>query len=333
MKILILIDAWFPFIGGAQVQIKNLKKILERKYNCKFVILHSPSVNIFIRFLWSFWVIPQAIFLYQKHKFNLIHVHAYWPGIPGKILSRLLRIPVIFTVHGSNLLDLRVKSFRAFLEKIILTKIKYDQVISVASNFLKYKNVNKSNIKVINNGVDVDRFKTLKLQTSKKPKQNSKFTLLFVGRDDSVKGLVYLRKAMIEVKKEFPKAELKIINSGYKHADLITEYLKADLFVLPSLSEGQPLTLLEAWAAKLPVVATAVGDNPKMVKNGVNGYLVEPGNVKALSKAIIKTLQSKKRILMGKRGYSLVKKNYTWKKCAQKTWRTYQKVLKNNEQS
>jgi len=320
MNILVLIDAWFPFTGGAQIQIKNLKEILERKHNCKFVILHSPSANIFIRFLWSFWVIPQAFFLHQKNKFDLIHAHAYWPGVPGKILSWILKIPIIFTVHGSHLLDLKIKSLQSFLEKIILTKIKYDQLISVASNFLKYKNVNKK-IVVIPNGVDIEAFDKVK------GKKQKPFKILFIGRDHPFKGLAFLKKSMTKVREAFSQARLRIISKGKKGKELIREYKSSHVFVLPSLAEGQPLVLLEAWAAKLPVIVTAVGENPKMVRNGVNGYLVKPKDTNALAKAIVKVLKNKERDLLGKRGYNLVKEKYDWQECAKKTYEVYQKAL------
>jgi glycosyltransferase involved in cell wall biosynthesis len=328
MRILILIDAWFPFTGGAQIQIKNLKKILERKYKVKYFIFHSSSSNILLRFFWSFWVIPQVLFFqlgqYLKSgrywNFDLIHSHAYWPGIPGKILSRILGIPIVFTVHGSNLLDLKKRTPRAWLEKFILTKISYNQVISVSSSFLKYKNVNK-NIKVIPNGVDLKLFEEVKVEKAKP------FKILFVGRNDPVKGLIYLKKAILEVKKEFPQARLKIITAGLNYQDLAREYKSSHVFVLPSLSEGQPLTLLEAWAAKLPVVVTRVGENIKMVRNGYNGYLVKPQDVNDLSKGIIKVLKNKKRKLLGERGFNLVKEKYSWEKCAQKTYEVYKKTL------
>jgi len=320
MKILILIDAWLPFVGGAQIQIQNLKRILEENYDCKYYILHSPSANILIRFLWFFWVIPQAIFLNLKNNFDIIHAHAYWPGIPAKVLSFLLRIPVVFTVHGSNLLDLKAKSPRALLEKFILTRIKYDRVISVASNFLNYQNVNKE-IKVIPNGVAIEEFDQIKV---KKPKD---FQILFVGREDPVKGLKYLKEAFKIVEKEFPQTKLKIISQGWDRIELIKEYKKSHLFVLPSLSEGQPLTLLEAWASKLPVVVTKVGDNPLMVKNGVNGFLVEPKNVQSLADKIIKVLKDNKRELMGEKGYCLVKQKYSWPKCAQKVYNLYKRLI------
>lgn len=323
MNILVLIDAWFPFVGGAQVQIINLKRILEKNYGVKYFILHSPSSNILIRFLWSFWVIPQALLLNKKEKFYLIHAHAYWPGIPGIIIAKILSLPIIFTVHGSNLLDLKIKSLKAFLEKFILTKIKYDQVISVSANFLKYKNLNK-NIAVISNGVNLKEFEKIRI------KKEKPYKLLCVARDDPVKGLKYLKQAMIQVKKEIPQARLKIITKGITHRNLIKEYKSSHLFVLPSLSEGQPLTLLEAWAAKLPVVATAVGDNNRMVKNGFNGYLIESKNIRALSTALIKVLEDNRRSLMGLKGYLLVKKYFSWHKAALKTLKVYQAILQKN---
>jgi glycosyltransferase involved in cell wall biosynthesis len=321
MKILILIDAWFPFTGGAQIQIKNLKQILEKDYSCKYYILYSPSSNVFIRFLWSTWVIPQAIFLNKRHSFDLIHAHAYWPGIPGKIISKILNIPIVFTVHGSNLLDLKKLSIRACLEKFILTQIRYDRVISVSSRFLKHRNINK-NIEIIANGVDVELFDAVKA------KKVDPFKIIFVGRDDKVKGLRYLKKSMSSVKQQIPNVRLKIIEKGYSYQQLIRQYKSSHLFVLPSLSEGQPLTLLEAWAAKLPVVVTDVGDNSKMVKNGVNGYLVKPGNAQQLSKIITRVLRSEDRDKMGEKGYELVKRKYSWEQCAQKTYEVYKKTIR-----
>lgn len=320
MNVLVLIDAWFPFVGGAQIQIRNLEKLLKLKYGVKYFILHSPSSNILIRFLWSFWVIPQAILISRKEKFDLIHAHAYWSGIPGKVLSLFLRIPVIFTVHGSHLIDLKQKGLGIFWERLILTKIKYNQVISVTSNFLKYKNVNK-NIRVIANGVRIKDFDKIKVKKAKP------FKLLFVGRDHPHKGLKYLKKSMLEIKKLIPEAKLRIINKGFKKEELIKEYKSSSVFILPSLVEGQPLVLLEAWAARLPVVVTKVGENPKMVKNGVNGYLVKPGDIKSLTKSILKILKDKNRDKMGEKGYQLVKEKYTWVKCAQETYEVYKKTV------
>jgi glycosyltransferase involved in cell wall biosynthesis len=322
MKVLLLIDAWFPFVGGAQVQIKNLQNILASKYSCSYKILHSSSVNIFMRFLWAFWVIPQAYIMHRRYRFDIIHCHAYWAGIPGRILGIILNLPVVFTVHGSNLMDIKSHSLKALLEKIILTKIHYDAIISVSSNFLNYPNVNK-NIFIIPNGVSTELFD--KIRISKAPP----YKIIFVGRNDPIKGLKYLQAAMKLVDLKIPQAKLVVITSSYDEKELIKEYKSSHLFVLPSLSEGQPLTLLEAWAAKLPVIVTAVGENPKMIRHGYNGYMVKPTSIQELASTIIKALKDyPKSCTLGERGYDLVKTNYSWTMVARRTYEIYQFAVK-----
>jgi len=89
------------------------------------------------------------------------------------------------------------------------------------------------------------------------------------------------------------------------------------------------VVLLEAWAAKLPVVATPVGENPLMVKNGINGYLAQSGRPSDLAKALTKALKNKNRKQLGENGCQLVKENYLWKDCARKTYQVYRQVVKN----
>ena len=82
----------------------------------------------------------------------------------------------------------------------------------------------------------------------------------------------------------------------------------ADVFVLPSLSEGIPRVILEAWALGVPVVATKVGGIPYLIRNGENGILVPPCSPDALSKAIEKIIDNKtlrKKLIKG--GYHSVK--------------------------
>jgi len=75
-----------------------------------------------------------------------------------------------------------------------------------------------------------------------------------------------------------------------------------------------PLTLLEAWASKLPVIATKVGENPYLVRHKYNGWLVEPGNVEELAKALKDALNTPRRKLevMGERGYIFISKKFNW---------------------
>jgi len=346
LRIAALIDAWLPFCGGGQVHVRETTKILKKKYNCDIVIFHGFGGNVMLRAFWNFLVIPQVLMKYFRKPFNLIHAHAYSAGFSGKILSLILNIPIVFTVHGANSLDLGKKGPKAWLENIILTKIKYDCQISVARSFLKHKNVNE-NIRVIPNGADVRKLK-IKYKKSKTQIKNKKIKLLFIGRLEEIKGVDILLKALGKVKDKLPKFELRIVGEGSQKKGLeklmhrldlckqvkflgrkigqklTEEYQEADLFVLPSRSEGQPLTLLEAWAAGLPVLATSVGDNPRMVIEGKNGFLVKAGNVGSLSRGLLKAFKKRKQWKkIGQRGYNLVGKKYTWDKTAEKIYKVY----------
>jgi glycosyltransferase involved in cell wall biosynthesis len=74
---------------------------------------------------------------------------------------------------------------------------------------------------------------------------------------------------------------------------LLQRYRDADVFVLPSHAEGLPNSMIEAMAAKLPVVVTSVGNIPDVIKHGVTGWLVEPNNVSELTRALSIALEDR----------------------------------------
>ncbi|MEK7110987.1 MAG: glycosyltransferase family 4 protein [Patescibacteria group bacterium] len=324
------------FTGGGQTHLLNLIKQMKFQIsNFKFQILAGLGPNVFLRLLWMLYVIPQVIFQHLfKQRFDLIHAHSIPAMVSGKILSVILGIPVVVTVHGYN--------GKRWMEKLVLTKIKYDAQITVSRNFLEIKNINK-NVVYIPNGIDIVKFilrsRTplcrAKLHHSNQPPQ-----ILFVGRkNDPVKGFSILETALELVKKEIPQTELLVAGGDLPSEDVLQMYRKADLFVLPSLSEGFPLTLLEAWAAKLPVVVTAVGDIPYLFKLGsfvnfpVNedvcetslGYVIRPGSSQSLARGIIMAFNNNHLAKLGENGYNLVKE-YSWEKTARETVKVYQKI-------
>lgn len=281
--------------------------------------------------------------------YDLIAAHAFLPAIPAKIARFFKNTPVVFTVHGIsvNVWEKMTNKFTAKIfsriEKLLLFQFKYDYQISVSSDFLKYQNVNQ-NIAVIGNGVDLKSFEKIRIGKAKP------FKILFVGRLHPQKGLFYLIDAVEEVVKKYPQIYVVLVGEGplekslkdylkkkklekyfifrglLTNSALVSEYESSHLFVLPSVYEGFPLTLLEAWAAKLPVVATAVGEVPKLVKNGINGILIKPADVKSLANGIIFVIEDKEREKLGEKGAKLAKK-FSWDKIAEKTYEVYRKVL------
>lgn len=344
MVIAVLIDAWLPFFGGGQKNILDIRDYIIKNHKKDFQIriFHGFSTNVFLRILWSFIVVPQVVFHnFFKEKINIIDSRPFIAGFPGKILSLLLGIPVIYTVNGCASLDLKKEGFKAYLEKLLLTKIKYTVQVSDSQHFTKYKNINK-NLQLIPNGVDTKAFDKV-LATKEKV-----FTLISVARLTQIKGQVYLLEAIKKVIKK-TNIKLKIVGKGEDEAslkeyvnnnnlnksvsflgqltglDLIRQYKAAELFILTSLAEGMPNTVLEAWAAKLAVIATKVGCLPFIIKSQ-NGYLVESENINELADTIIKAINNKNLHDLGSNGYKLVKSNYSIENYVQKYLNLYEEL-------
>ena len=109
---------------------------------------------------------------------------------------------------------------------------------------------------------------------------------------------------------------------------LPTVYNCADVFVLPSIQEGQGIVMLEAQASGKPVVAFDVGGVNEAARNDETGLLVERGNTDELANALLKLLgDSSLRLRMGSNGRRYVAENYTWDICARKMLSVYREAL------
>lgn len=112
------------------------------------------------------------------------------------------------------------------------------------------------------------------------------------------------------------------------HDAVIAYYHQADVLVNPALSEAFGLSLVEAMASKLPVVATNVGGMQEIVVHNKTGLLVEPTNPDALANALIDLLQNENLChTMGENGYGRVTELYTWQHIADTLWSKYHWVL------
>ena len=317
MKICMLTDAWLPIWGGGQEHIKQIANILQEKHGCDVDML-APNIiwpkfqfnNFFHRVAFTLYTVyfflTSDYYLYHSHSFS---TSAFLP------LVKLRGKRTAVTVHGMGK-DLRgggVLNFLGighFLLWLVVFVWQYDCRFS-ASKIDGYM--------TLGNGVNTDDFDAVKVR-----KDSKKFRIFWIGRpDDPVKGLKFLESAADKVKRRFPKVELDLAMGNVFGQEKIRRFKLADLYVLPSLSEGLPIVILEAMAASLPVVATKVGDVPKVVKDGVNGYLVEPGSTDDLEKAILKAISNPRLNNMGKAGRMLVEERYQWDPIVQKIFQAY----------
>jgi glycosyltransferase involved in cell wall biosynthesis len=104
----------------------------------------------------------------------------------------------------------------------------------------------------------------------------------------------------------------------------------ADLAVLSSFTEGLPVAVLEALAARVPVVATAVGGTPEVIEDGVCGFLVPPGDAGALARRIADALADEpRRRLMGERGRRRIEEEFTFAGQAERYRRLFERLQQN----
>ena len=218
----------------------------------------------------------------------------------------------------------------------------------------KYYDIEQSKVRIVPNGVDLEKFKPM---DNKAVRQQfglgNEPCVLFVGSLIPRKGLPFLVEAAKKVVKDRADTKFLIVGDGplkrqmsnsletanlsgnFKflgnlNDDLIPKvYNCADLFVLPSIQEGQGIVLLEAQASGKPLVAFDVGGVNEAVQNQETGLLVEGGNIEALADALLKLLTDKTLMeKMGSNGRKFVSENYTWDICAQKMLKVYHEALK-----
>ena len=222
-----------------------------------------------------------------------------------------------------------------------------------AEKIVKFYCVDKAKIRIVPNGVDTQRFKPS--EECKKIKQkigiDSKLCVLFVGRLIPRKGLPFLVEAAQYIVKEYVQTKFLIVGDGPQKNHIISHLQKtnlrgnfvflgdvnervlpalyncADVFVLPSIQEGQGIALLEAQATAKPVVAFDVGGVSEAVVKGETGLIMKPDS-RELADAIMKLLGNwSLRETMGIKGRKFVLKNFSWDVCAQKMLKIYQEAF------
>lgn len=265
----------------------------------------------------------QLLNILQNHHIDFLHAHSSTAAILGRIAAKIKHLPVIDTVHlpvteyHGTLTTLRARTGRFLFTEIdrVLNFTSTDQIIFVSQKYRadciiqKLVPANKSIL--IPNGIDLTLYHPKKnideLRQHFGVAQDA-FILTFVGRLDHQKGVEQLLAAYrqlspkrlrcllwiigdgplrmeLETSASFQDSDKQVIFWGYQKS--VSDFLFAsDLFVLPSLYEAMPITLLEALAAGLPCVATDVGDNRQIIEPEINGLIVPSGDSEALKDAL-----------------------------------------------
>lgn len=309
-------------------------KHLGYTYETVPVALNAESDNLRV-----LRVVYRLYSLLKKGSYDLVHTHGYFADICGLSASFILGIRGISTCHGFINNDFKLRIYNS-LDRYALRLCR--KVIAVSEEIkteLVRSGLRDSKIIVIPNAVSSpiaeDKFCSRRKQRRfLLHVAANEHVIGYLGRLSSEKGLAHLVEAFEEIIRTRMGVKLVIVGDGPERgaleqrvrakrivdkvvfAGFQTEpedwYPAFDTFVLPSLTEGTPLALLEAMAAGVPVIASAVGGVPKIVTDGVNGMLVEPGDPSAITEKLRIVLENSELAWrIGRAGMETVKTEYS----------------------
>jgi glycosyltransferase involved in cell wall biosynthesis len=303
------------------------------------------------------WRTAQALLrLLRAQRPDVLHTFLFQMNAYGSLAGRLLGIPVVTSIRSKHYELARKHRLLAWQLMARLSDRVTANSADLRDTFCRHARVPRHRVTVIPNGVDAQRFGGAQRRAAIRQQLDIPPTapvIGAVGRTHPVKGHRFLVEAMARIAPRWPQARLllvgdkvepeftalarivsarglgeRVIFTGAR--DDVADLLGAmDVFALPSLSEGMSNALLEAMAAGLPVVATAVGGNPEVLAHGELGVLVPPGAPGELADAIAGILRdySVARAL-GERARAYVAQWYDWRQMANRYSLLYDEVCR-----
>jgi glycosyltransferase involved in cell wall biosynthesis len=278
----------------------------------------------------------------RQHQIDIINTQLSKAAVLGSAAGRLAGIPVVSTVRGMHR---RVSRYK-----------RADRIIAVSGGVKEYlvrKGVPEQRIDVVYNGVDCSRF-TLRvnLAAAKQRVGLAADATVFgiIGRLVPLKGHAWFLDAAVQVCREVPTAYILFVGDGEERHALEAKVIKLDLsskvrfagfqqdvvpwmaaldvLVLPSHKEGFARVPMEAGAMEKPVIGTAVGGIPEIIREGETGFVVPLGDVAALTGAMLKlSREADLRRSMGQAARRRVLENFTVEGMVAHTEKVYQELL------
>ncbi len=362
MKVLIPVLHYFPVIGGLETWTRKIAEGTAKKaevfvitgkvknrpkqeiYNnvnitrTSLFFLNNLSHSSLIYIITAMpFIFLKSLNLIKKEKIDIMHCQSFLSGFLGYFLFKLTKISYIITVQ-------RLERDKSFIRRLVYNNAK--TCIAASVKIREYfESIECKNIKVIPNGIDLERFRNLdRSENKRKLSLNGEFVIMTIARLEKVKGIKYLIQAVKDL--DF-KYKLLIIGDGSERENLenlskslglkkhiqflgqiennrAPDYLSvADCFVLPSVSEGFGIVILEAMAAKVPVIATKVGGILDLIEDKETGILVDPKSPEQIKGAIV-AIHSKLKFVkkLTEQAFSALKR-YNWDNIIEMVYRIY----------
>jgi glycosyltransferase involved in cell wall biosynthesis len=249
----------------------------------------------------------------RVHGIETVHTHGYKADLYGCLATRRLDAAFVATCHLWTGSSGSVRLYEALDAHVLRRARKVAGVSDAIAQALRDSGVPAARVATIYNGTDLSRYAGASATLRKDLGIGDRLLIGCVGRLEEQKGLEYFVRAAREVLAEFPDALFVVVGEGSlrrriqdlisglnldesvkllgERTDMPGVYASLDLFALGSIDEGMPMTILEALAARRPVVATRVGAVGRLVINEKTGLLVEARDIAALRDAMLRCLR------------------------------------------
>jgi L-malate glycosyltransferase len=295
----------------------------------------------------------------RAHRFDLVHVHKYKDGVLGSLAARLAGVPcIVRTMHGlaeplRGWTQLKAHVYET-LDRLTLQCL-VDLVIAVSQRMteaLWQLGYEPTKVTCVRNGVDLQQVKAVNTPQDVRRSLGIEPTSVVigtVGRLSAIKGHVHLLRAAKRVMTRQGCARFLFVGDGPLRNELLITAAELqlgavcafpgarhdvydvvsamDIFALPSLNEGIPMSLLEAMALGRPVVASDVGGIPEVIQDRVNGRLVPPGDDEALAAACLELAGDRELArTMGARARQTIEESFSHERCGAALLNIYQSV-------
>jgi glycosyltransferase involved in cell wall biosynthesis len=352
--------------GGAEKALVGLALHLDRsRYNVTVCATRSAgnyqplldaagvrTVIIGRRSRWEMHKLLGLVRLLRRQPVHVLHTHLFGSNTWGRLLGRLAGVPVIVAhEHWSS------KSRREMWIDHLLYRLS-DRIL-VPSRMSKRlvassDDIPPDRISVVYNGVDITQFDKSDREAARAELgiEPDNLAIGSVGRLSIDKGgQDILLRSLAHLREAHPEAKLLFVGKGPLRSDLqqlaqelaqggaviftgqradVPRLLSAmDIFVLPSLREALPIAVLEAMAARVPVIATRVGGVPEIVQDGLNGLLVPPGDEATLHVVLERLVADPQlRLTLGQAGRDHVEASFTLDKMVTKVEGIYEELAR-----
>jgi glycosyltransferase involved in cell wall biosynthesis len=332
------------FINGVEVQ--RIPVLRKRQEFCS-----TFEMGTFL--LSGMW---HALWQVREFEPDLVHIFFGIPDGPiGWALKRVYGLPYLISLRGADVPSDEVKRFAKHY-RLLRPFVRWlwhdaDALVAVSNGLREYafETAPDLPIKVIPNAIELSKFTPPRQRNHAGPVR-----LLFVGRFNTFKNVETLLETADKLRqKGSDNFELQLVGDGERRANLerlvvekgltrnvrflgwvdretiVERYRQADLFVTATTWEGMPNTVLEGMACGLPVVATRASGLDQLVREGVNGHLVNIGDSTAMADRLADLIDNPyERRRMGKESRKIAEQEFAWEYIAEQYVQIYQRILR-----